>query len=112
MDNDKKWEILDELLRYFEGTWTAGAGSFFLRHGYIVIKDYPAAVVADPGVRLVGASIPFTPNIIWDQSTLLTLKGRELVRKLASAERIMAIKELSDLIDGDNIYEEKKNDNV
>jgi hypothetical protein len=66
MDNDKKWEILNELIRYFErDDWLTSSGSFFLRHGYIVIKDYPVAVVADPNVHVAGATGPFTASPIY-----------------------------------------------
>jgi hypothetical protein len=112
MDSDKKWEILNDLLNYIgNDEWDASSVSFFLRHEYIVTGQYPMAVVADPSARLVGMS--HNPRTLYGEQTLITIKGRELRRKLeSSTERIIAIKELIDLIDEDKFYEEETNNNV
>jgi hypothetical protein len=109
VDQDKRWEILNEIIQCIESNdWHAWPGSFLVRHEYLVLEEYPIAVISDPNVRIAGVARPLP---VMGNQTLLTIKGRELERKLTSStERILAIKELSDLIDKDKIYEET-NDN-
>lgn len=105
MDN---WELIEECIAVMEATSRADARpyatAFLVKHAYLEELREAGGVVANPQTR--GGT-----DVLWYTRLVRTEKGHHLLTKLIinKVTRMIAFKELSDLMEADNAKETNEN---